>query len=423
MYLETIRTEGLFHLSYILVSGDEAAIVDPRRDIQIYLQRLRELGIRPSLVLETHRNEDIVSGGRQLEEMGLRVYHGGNRSYGERVDDGESIEIGDLRITALTTPGHTPDSLSFLVAGERPLMLFTGDLLLPGDTGRVDLVGDAERNAEVMFESLRKLRDLPDSLIVYPSHTSGSPCGASIDEREVTTLGIEREVNEWLSMDRDSFIERKLGMSLPLPPSFERIRSLNERGAGPPKPPTGVGPDDVEDAVDLRSPEAFSAAHIPKSVNVREELFPKYSPWFVEEGMVLVGEGEMPQWVAIHLSRIGLDALYLESGFPSWVLEGREVSTLPSVHPREVPGGATFLDVRSEEEWREERIPGSLNVPLTVLRDRADEIPDGDVVVYCSKGNAASIAASLLQRMGKERIYRLLGGLTGWKAAGGSTIS
>ena len=423
MYLETVRTEGLFHLSYILTSGDEAAIVDPRRDVRIYIQRLRELKIKPSLVLETHRNEDIVSGGRQLEEMGLKVYHGGNRLYGERVDDGESIEIGDLRVTVLTTPGHTPDSLSFLVAEKRPLMLFTGDLLLPGDTGRVDLAGDAERNAEMMFESLRKLRGLPDSLIVYPSHTSGSPCGASIDEREVTTLGIEREVNEWLSMDRDSFVERKLGMPLPLPPSFERIVSLNERGAGPPEPPTGVGPDDVGDALDLRSPEAFSSAHIPKSVNVREELFPKYSPWFAEEGMVLVGEGDTPQWVSAHLSTIGLDARYLEGGFPSWVLEGREVDTLPSIHPREVPDGATFLDVRSEEEWKEERIPGSLNVPLTVLRDRVDEIPDGDVVVYCSRGNAASIAASILRRTGRKRVYRLLGGLAGWKAADGSTIS
>ncbi len=423
MYVDVVRTPGLFHLSYILMSGEEAAIVDPRRDIQVYLERIRELGANLTFVLETHRNEDIVSGGKQLEEAGIRVYHGGGRTYGERVHEGEVLKLGDVSVAVLSTPGHTPDSLSFLVKGEKPLVLFTGDLLLPGDTGRVDLIGDTEKNAEAMYESLQKLRGLPDSLIVYPAHTSGSPCGASIDEREITTLGLEREVNEWLSMDRDLFVERKLELSLPIPPSFGRVRSLNEKGAGPPKPPIGVEPDDVEDAVDLRSPEAFSTAHVPKSLNVREELFPKYSPWFVEESMILVGEGPITQEIATHLSRTGLDPLYLEGGFPRWMQEGREVASLPSVHPKKVPDNVTFLDVRSEREWKEERIPGSLNVPLTRLRDEAREIPEGNIVVYCSKGNAASIAASLLRRMGRNHVYRLLGGLAGWKAAGRPTTS
>ena len=423
MLVRSILTSGLSHLSYLLVSEGQAAVVDPRRDYQVYLELAELLDASISFILETHRNEDVVSGARALSnELDVPVYHGGNRDYGERVQEDEVISLEGMRVEVVETPGHTDDSLTFIAHDERgEVYAFTGDLLLPDETGRVDLVGDPDRNAELMYESLKKLSNLKDGTIVMPAHTSGSFCGISIGSREFSTMGIERARNRWLNLERSEFIAKKVEESVLMPPYFERVRELNSRGAGPPPEPIPVGPDEIsEEKLDLRGAVPFAAAHIPGSVSMWMERLSYYGGWFVKPGATLIGEKGAPRDAHIMLGRVGVDDLsYLEGGFSSWYMDGREVRGVELVTPSKLMEmkGLTLVDVRSAEQRAEGYIHGSIHIPILELLDRLNEVPER-VVVYCNKGNLSTLAASLLLREGFD-VATLLGGITAWEAAGG----
>ncbi len=232
-----IKSEGLSHISYFIGSGSEAAVIDPRRDIDVYLNIAHEHCLHIKYIFETHRNEDLVSGSASLSSMtGAVVYHGGalDFKYGNKTTEGDRFELGEIRLAVLETPGHTPESLSYVLyekTNEMPQMAFTGDTIFPGSTGRTDLGGDRAKAAGILYDSIKqKVLKLGDSIILCPAHGAGSVCGTGIEDREATTVGYERLTNPDIRLERDSFIARKMSESLLKPPYFLRMEKMNLEG-------------------------------------------------------------------------------------------------------------------------------------------------------------------------------------------------
>ncbi|MCG7844409.1 MAG: MBL fold metallo-hydrolase, partial [Methanomassiliicoccales archaeon] len=309
MFLNRVRSEGLAHISYFLGSGGEAAVIDPRRDIDEYLELSRSKGARVVLILETHRNEDLVSGALELANAtGAAIYHGGQLDfgYGNTLEDGQEFVLGDLRIKAIHTPGHTFESHSYLISDERgPFLLFSGDTLFAGDVGRTDLAGaEHVRNlSEQLFDTLqRRVIPLGKEIMVLPAHGAGSVCGHAISDREMTTIGLEVRDNQSLSLRRMDFVMHKMAEAMEKPTYFERMESLNLHGpiilGSLPDVPS-MGPKQVREAqeggalvLDLRQPHSYAMAHIPRSLNVWLDGLPVYGGYVIPYGrpLVLVGE-------------------------------------------------------------------------------------------------------------------------------------
>ncbi|MEX0758212.1 MAG: MBL fold metallo-hydrolase, partial [Tistlia sp.] len=241
MFVEKIKTEGLAHLSYVIGDGGEAAVVDPRRDCELYVELAHARGCRIAHVFETHRNEDLVSGAPILAAMtGAEVHHGPNPErpvvYADTVREGRRFTFGKLELAVLETPGHTDDSLSFALYdadfGSEPVGVFTGDALFIGDVGRTDFYPDrAAEVAGLLFDSLRKLEALGDQAILYPAHGAGSVCGDAMADREFSTIGYERRNNPMFALqDRDAFVEKKLNEHHYQPPYFRLMERLNMEG-------------------------------------------------------------------------------------------------------------------------------------------------------------------------------------------------
>jgi hydroxyacylglutathione hydrolase len=231
MFIEKIKSEGLAHLSYLVGDAGKAAVIDPRRDCQQYVELARSLGCRITHIFETHRNEDLVSGAAALAELtGATVHHGpkpaGEVEYAQTTKEGDSFRFGAMRLEVLETPGHTDDSLSFVIYdegfGDEAVGVFTGDALFVGDVGRTDFYPDrAEEVAGLLFDSLQKLVGLGDQAIIYPAHGAGSVCGDNMADREFSTIGYERQSNPMLKIqDRDVFIAKKIAEHHHQPPYF-----------------------------------------------------------------------------------------------------------------------------------------------------------------------------------------------------------
>jgi hydroxyacylglutathione hydrolase len=217
MIFRRIKSEGLAHLSYFIGSGGEAAIVDPRRDIGVYLDVARQNCMRIKYVLETHRNEDYIIGSAELKaQAGCTVYHGKNLpfKYGKGIADGDELTIGGLRMMALETPGHTPESVTYALynGSSVPLVAFTGDSLFAGTTGRTDLWGAAGEAAGALYDSImEKILPLGDQAVLCPAHGAGSVCGTGISDRDDSTIGYERMTNPDLKLTKGEFISKKRG--------------------------------------------------------------------------------------------------------------------------------------------------------------------------------------------------------------------
>lgn len=454
MFVEKIKTRGLAHLSYVVGSNGEAAVIDPRRDCDVYIEIATEHGCRITRVFETHRNEDLLSGAAALAgQTGAEVCHGPNADgdvrYAETVRDGDEFEIGNIGLRVLETPGHTDDSLSFAVYdnefGENAFAVFTGDALFVGDVGRTDFYPDrAEEVAGMLFDSLRKIEALGEQAVIYPAHGAGSVCGDSMAAREVSTIGYERQTNPRLRIaDRDDFIAAKTAEHHELPPYFRYMERGNLAGAEAvpasllPRPLTAglmkrVGDDAV--IVDVRSPSAFLGAHLPASLSLPENMISAFAGWFLqpEDALVLVADDAgQAERAARHLARIGYDDIrgYLDPNLASWAATGGNFNTVPvldadAVHARfrDPPGDWTVLDVRGVEEVRDERIQPSAHVFLGELPSATGELDRNRAyTVMCASGARATIAASLLLRAGFSRVDLFLGSLQAWKKEGFDT--
>ena len=445
MFFREVLNEDLGCASYVVADGKEAAVIDPKWEIEDYLRIAEENGFRISHVLETHNHADHLSGkGRLVEATGAKVYvskDAGVEYDHEPLEDGDVIEVGDVRIKALATPGHRPEHLSFVIEdasrGEEPWILFTGDSLFVGDLARPDLAVEAEEGARGLFRSLRRLKELEDYVEVRPGHIGGSLCGgANMSRKPDSTIGFERRFNDYLRFeDEDEFVETLTAEQTPQPPNFERIVKLNR---GPflteAAPLTPLLPQRVEELVgagalliDGRDQREFDAAHVPGSINVtmNQSGVGTRAAWMVDpESEVLVtadGDEEARRMIPM-LEAVGFRRVrgFLAGGLSAWRATGLEAQTTPAL---DIPGLAerlkgeevTVLDVRSAAEWEAGHVEGSIHIPYQQLRDRIpDEVRDAaggrPLAVICGSGVRSALAASILRRSGVDNVEHVADG-------------
>jgi len=450
MIFETIKSEGLAHLSYLVGSDNEAIVIDPRRDCQVYIDIAQRAGMKIKNIFETHRNEDYVIGSLELAHFnGSKIYHGQGLAfkYGETLKEGQEFYFGKLKLTAIHTPGHTDESMSYaladLDAGQEPVMVFTGDALFIGDVGRTDLYGpkEAPRMAENLYNSIfKKLLPLGDGVILCPAHGAGSVCGGAISEREQSTLGLERVLNPILQKKKKEFIEFKLSEHHERPTYFRRMEQYNLEGPpilGHLPNPKPLSPKEFQKqielgavVVDTRTPPAFGGAHIKGSYSIWLERLPLYAGWILPYDkpilVVLEDVGNLETAVR-YLIRLGYDRIvgYLHDGIGAWYKKPFPLDHLGLLTAQELKkrldrgDDLMVLDVREKDKWHDGHIKGALHIYAGHLEQHLDEIPeDRPIVVACNAGNHASLAASILRREGYREIYNLLGGMTAWQNAG-----
>ena len=452
MFLETIRSEGIAHLSYLV--GDEttgeAAVIDPRRDMQVYIDEAHARGTRIVRIFETHRNEDYVIGSQDLSRRtGASIHHGAGLpfGYGETVEDGDSFAIGNVELRVLSTPGHTYESISLVMAdrsvSDEAIGVFTGDALFIGDVGRTDFFPERrEEVAGLLYDSLFKtILPLGDHVILYPAHGAGSVCGNNMVKREFSTLGYEKRHNPMLQKtDRDEFVKIKANETHPLPPYFKKMEQYNLDGPPvrelPPQPVplTADGFDRLMTSklqvLDVRSPEALSGAFIEGSLAIPVGMIPAWAGWFLDYDtpIALVVEDTADVCYAVqNLYRIGYDNIlgYLAGGMEDWETSGRPYDAIPAIHAGtlserlEQGPEFTLLDVRAAEEFESGHLPEAKNIYLGDLPDRLDEVPkDNPVVTFCGSGRRALIGATILKKNGYEIVDNCLGSMAACQDVG-----
>ncbi len=458
MRIRQFVVDGLGHLSALIADDSRgvAAVIDPRRDVDVYLAAAREEDLRITEVVETHLHNDYVSGARELAAMTgatHRIGAGAELRYDHRpLRDGEAFSVGQLRFTALDTPGHTPEHVSFEVAdtsrGSVPALLFSGGSLVVGAVGRADLLGqeNAVPFARDMFRSLREVI-LPheDHVAVFPTHGAGSLCSTGIASTPWSTLGYERRHNRMLRpTDVEEFIRVLLGRQPAFPAYFARMRPLNQ--AGPPllggvPMPRLLTVAEVRETlardglvVDLRSPAEYALGHVAGSISIPTgSSFGTWLGWVVEPDRPLVFLlSHTSDWddAARQAMRIGYEASlvgHLAGGFGTWIEDGQAVESgrqmtvgeLAAEIERGAPDAPLVVDVRQASEFAAGRVPGSWHIGAGDLPQRLEDLPrDRPIATICASGYRSAIAASLLQRAGFSRVAWVANGLPAWKAQG-----
>ncbi|WP_440948443.1 MBL fold metallo-hydrolase [Methanosarcina sp. T3] len=452
MIFERIKSEGLAHLSYFIGSGNEAVVIDPRRDCQVYFDLARSEGMKIKYIFETHRNEDYVIGSLELEKLtDAEIYHGSgvDFKYGSILKrDGQEFSFGALKLTALHTPGHTDESMSYVLAdpdaGKEPIMVFTGDALFVGDAGRTDLYGpgEAPRLAANLYDSIfNKILPLGDGVILCPAHGGGSLCGGMISDREYSTLGLERIQNPVLQKtEKEEFVKFKLEESLEFPPYFKKMEKYNLQGPpllqGLPVPKL-LSPEEFKTeiekgavVVDTRMPHSFGGAHIKGSYSIWLGGLPSFAGWMLPYDkpiLLVLEEKEQLETAVRYLVRLGYDNIrgFLNGGIAAWYMEALQIDSfnLISVHDLkariENDEEIVILDVRSNEEWEAGHIEGARHIYVGHVEENLDKIPkECPIVVYCGSARRSNIAASILKKHGYRKIYNVLGSMAAWKNAG-----
>jgi glyoxylase-like metal-dependent hydrolase (beta-lactamase superfamily II)/rhodanese-related sulfurtransferase len=452
MYFEQFYLGCLAHASYMLGSEGEAAVVDPQRDVEIYLKAADDHGLKIRHIFETHLHADFVSGHLELAaRTGATIYIGaeaGATFPHVALHDGSEVRLGKLRIKALETPGHTPEGICLVVADEEkspePCAVLTGDTLFIGDVGRPDLskAFTPPQLAGKLYDSLHgKLMKLGDQVLVYPAHGAGSLCGRNMRAERSSTIGTERLTNYALQIkSRDEFI-RQLTENLPSRPEyFLQDAQINRSGAPALSALPELSPVSaselktlLEQAVfvlDVRPNNDFAAAHIPGSVNIA--LSGQFASW----AGAIVGLSARPVLVAetpeqygearLRLARVGIEDPrgFLQGGVAAWKQAGFELVTLPQMtaqelHDRMHGASTQVLDVRREGEWQAGHIEGAAWFPLDNFKISAPEIdPAVPLAVHCQGGYRSMIACSLLRRAGVENVINVVGGFDAWRKAG-----
>ena len=437
MDLELILTKGLGNASFLIGAGREAVVIDPPRDAWRVMAAAEARGWRITHVLETHVHNDYLSGALELRSaVGSEILAPARGRYGfahRPMDEADSLDIDALRLTARATPGHTPEHLSWELStedGGPPSAIATGGSLLVGSAGRTDLLGDeaTDELTRAQFRSLRALADLPDEVVVLPTHGAGSFCSVGpADAGRTTTIGRERAHNPMLAIDDEEAFRVALLDGLgPYPSYYAEMAPINRAGpvvVGRLLETPRIGPDAVRAAmaggahvVDGRSRTTFAAGHIRGSLNIElGESFASYVGWFVPFGAPIVlilpePLEESAEEAASDLFRIGYDRIIgvLEAGVEAWVDGGGTLGTYQvttgTAARDEVAGGARplLLDVRYPYEWRDDgSVPDAIELTIGELEGRMDTLPrDAPITVMCKSGSRASIAASMLDAAG-----------------------
>jgi hydroxyacylglutathione hydrolase len=442
LFLEKIHSSGLAHVSYMVGHKGRAAVIDARRDCQVYLDLARKHDCQITHIFETHKNEDYVTGSLELQRRtGAEIYHGQGLDwgFGKTVDDGDEFELGGIKLRILHTPGHTFDSISIALSdtsfSDEPVAVFTGDALFLGDVGRTDFYPDRkEEVAGLLYESIfEKILPLGDHVLLYPAHGAGSVCGSGMAAREFSSLGYERKHNPSLQVaDREEFVKMKVRENHYQPPYFRQMEKYNQHGTAPdldflPNPPAmdcsafGQALEEGAQVVDLREPEAFSGAFVPGSLNIPVNMIAAYAGWLLRYDRDILLVTDAPERLGqalVHFVRLGFDRIrgYLRGGLTAWETCGKEIETIGIVSARELldrregSEGPHVLDVRKIDEYQAGHLEGAEHIFLGELADRIDEVPtDGQVVTFCGSGRRASIAASLLKKSGLSDVANNLG--------------
>lgn len=455
MIFERFIVPGLSQYSYIVGEGSAVAVIDPKRDIDTYLDYADSKSLRIAYVLETHIHADYASGARALAEacgaeLCLSGYDEGETfQYAfqhRKLKEGDDLSLGGLTLRTLHTPGHTPEHISFLLSEPRrssePLALFSGDFLFVGSVGRPDLLGEEEKQglARALYASVQRLENLPDGLLVFPGHGPGSLCGAGMAQREQSTLGYERSSNPFLQkQSEETFVETVLSTVLEFPDYYQRMKTLNS--AGPPILDGLPGGERIPvkefeqkqkelDAIllDLRRPEAFGGAHIPGSINIGVgPNLSVWAPWVLpyDRPILLIGDATTDMETARRaLIRVGLDNAVgsLRGGISAWLESGRDQGHVPQASVQELhevleqPGRPLLLDVRSPGEWKTGHIDGAVHISGGDLPKHLTDLPaDKPLYVICGSGYRSSIAVSILARSGRTKPTNVDGGMSAWK--------
>jgi hydroxyacylglutathione hydrolase len=442
MFFRQILYRDLGCASYFIACGGEAAVVDPRWDIDEYLELARGERFQITHILDTHDHADHVSGRDRLVRATGAQAHRAARPGDSREGDvhpGEEIALGNVRLRAVALPGHRPEHLAFVVVdgarGDEPWMVLTGDSLLVGDLARPDLVDDAAAGAATLHGALQQLLGIGDHVEVWPAHIGGSLCGgAGLSGKSSSTIGYERRHNPLLQMDESEFVKNLISGVPARPPNIERIVGLNRDG-------DGGGPGDVSElgaeslsgllragavtVLDARAPDAFDAGHLAGSINL-----PVSSPgvgtragWVLSDGepiLIVAEDAAMATRMASALHAVGLwnTVGWSEADLAAWGAHEAPISQSGAVDLDQLADGlrrdAMYLvDVREVPEWVTGHVQGSFHVPLHRLRD----IPSVGLprngkptAVACAAGIRAAFAASLLRRAGVHDVVRVAGG-------------
>jgi glyoxylase-like metal-dependent hydrolase (beta-lactamase superfamily II)/rhodanese-related sulfurtransferase len=452
MYFEQFYLGCLAHASYLLGSDGEGIVVDPQRDVEIYLEAAEKNGLKIRHIFETHLHADFVSGHRELAaRTAAQIYL--SRAAGATfphvdVDDGYTLRVGKLKIEVLATPGHTPESISLLVTdeekGEQPWAVLTGDTLFIGDVGRPDLspTHTPVQLAGMLHDSLQqKLMTLPDSVLVYPAHGAGSLCGRNMRAERFSTIGTERLTNYALQIrDRDEFV-RQMTSNLPARPDyFLEDAAINRAGAPALSDLPELKPVSAQElkamldkgamALDVRPGAEFVAGHVPRSVSI--PLSGQFASWagavlgLSSRPVLIAASADQISEARTRLARIGIEdvAGYLEGGVEAWQKAGLPVAQTKQISAQELSsrvanGSIGVLDVRREAEFQSGHIEGADWHPLDRFKAALPEISkDEPVAVHCKSGYRSLIAASLLERAGYHNVVDLAGGFDAWAGAG-----
>ena len=458
MILKQYYLGCLAHASYLVADETTcvAAVVDPQRDIDQYLEDAEHQTLEIRHVFLTHFHADFVAGHLELAQRTGATIHLGARAEAEYafepMADGAEVELGpEVRLRVLETPGHSPESISILVFDRAdgrvdPAAVLTGDTLFIGDVGRPDLRASIGWSADVLgrllYNSLRqKLLTLPDDTVVYPGHGAGSMCGKQMSQETVSTIGVQRRYNYALQpMSQDEFVTI-VTADQPDAPAYFAYDAMLNRQARPTLDDTlerTLQPLGLHAALrlrqhgaqllDVREPADYAGAHVCGSVNI--PLDGKYATWAgtlldPEIDLVIVADPGGEEEAAVRLGRIGFDRVagFLDGGMGALgslaelLCRTARITAATLAELRQSDTPPVVVDVRTEQEWRTKRIDGSISIPLNRLAELSSEIPAGIAVVHCAGGYRSSVAASLLARDGRTELYDLVGGLAAWEAA------
>ena len=453
MLLKHFFTGKIAHSSYILAGNKSCAVVDPQRDVDLYITDARALGVNITHIFLTHLHADFVSGHMELaQKTGAKIYAAKSaRCTFEHIplSEGDTIELESTVFEVLETPGHTPEHLSYVVIDKSrsgsPIGVFVGDTLFAGDVGRPDLFPHiAQELAGQLYHSLHdKLLQLPDYVEVYPAHGAGSLCGRSISAKWTSTIGYERRFNPALQIkDKPAFIKSLTENMPPVPDHFGRCSDINRHGPALLAELPAVEnlsarqfrermSDPAAVVLDTRSYHAYAGLHIPGAWHLDiSGNFPTFAGWVLptDKDVLLVADDYSKAQEAITWARrVGVDRIvgYLDGGMSAWAMAGLAINSIKLLSAKDLhemaASSADFVlvDVRAPQEYQDSHIDGAINIPVADLRTRYRELNrEKTTVLICTSGSRASLGASILEQHEFKKVYNVAGGMTGYSAGG-----
>ncbi|WP_200976147.1 rhodanese-like domain-containing protein [Echinicola sp. 20G] len=459
MKIEQIYTGCLAQGAYYIESNGEAAIIDPLREVDPYIQKAERNGAKIKYVFETHFHADFVSGHKDLaEKTGAKIVFGPTKAKlgfeAVVAKDGEEFEVGGVKIQVIHTPGHTMESSCYLLTNEegKQEAIFTGDTLFIGDVGRPDLAQKVsedltqEKQAGHLYDSLRnKIMPLPDDLIVYPAHGAGSACGKNMSKETSDTLGNQKKTNYALQeMSKEEFVEKLINGLTPPPAYFPQNVMMNIQGYDSidevlKRGEQALSPDEFEATVndtgaimlDTRSPQVFAKGFVPNSINIG--IDGSFAVWVgtmipdVKQEILVIAEEGREEEVITRLARVGYDHAigYLKGGFEGWEQSGKEVDAIESISADELAdikakdSEVSILDVRKSSEFESEHVLGAINDPLDYINENMDTLDKNQTYyVHCAGGYRSMIFASIMRARGFENMIDVNGGFKSIKESG-----